>query len=212
MKRLVCVIAVLAAMGAVADSALAAGFSLQLSSPRLVVGHPAILHANGTIPPEDVQFPYWFSLDAIPTSVTETCPEDAFEGSQLANSTGGSIIVLTQREAADSSGRFSIPVGVTPSGAGSLLLCGYTDDGGAVTLAVAPLIVHIHKSGAAHHVSSASRIAGEAASGVRSCRALLDRPAPCIRDVVTHANGQCRRLKAPRSRKQCLRGVRRAAR
>ena len=211
MKRLACLIAVVAALGA-ADSALASGFSLHLTSPRLVVGHSAVLHADGTIPLEDLEFPYWFSLDAIPTSVTQTCPEDAFEGSQLANSTGGAVLVLTQREVADSSGRFSIPVGVTPSGAGWVLLCGYTDDGGAVTLAVAPLLVHIHKSGARDHASSASRIAAEAASGVRSCRALLDQPASCIRDVVKHANGECRRLKAARSRKQCLRGVRRAAR
>jgi hypothetical protein len=211
-KRLACVIAVLTALGVGADSALASGFGLQLTSPRLVVGQPAILHANGTIPVEDIGFPYWFSLDAIPTSVTKTCPEDAFEGSQLASSTGGSIVVLTQSERPNGSGEFSIPVGVTPSAPGSLLLCGYTDDGAASTLAVAPLIVHIHKAGAARHRSSASRIAGEAASGVRSCRALLDRPAPCIRDVVKHANVECRRLKAPRSRKQCLRGVRRAAR
>jgi len=204
-KRLACVIALLTALGVGAETALASGFSLQLTSPRLVVGQPAILHANGTIPVEDIGFPYWFSLDAIPTSVTKTCPEDAFEGSQLANSTGGSIIVLTQSERPDGNGDFSIPVGVTPTAPGSLLLCGYTDDGAASTLAVAQLIVNIHKS-------SASRIAGEAASGVRSCRALLDRPAPCIRDVVKHANGECRRLKSPRSRKQCLRGVRRAAR
>ena len=36
-----------------------------------------------------------------------------------------------------------IPVAVTPSAPGSLLLCGYTDDGGAVTLARTSLLLHI---------------------------------------------------------------------
>ena len=38
-------------------------------------------------------------------------------------------MVLTQRENPDAQGNFSIPVGVTPSAPGSLLICAYTDDG-----------------------------------------------------------------------------------
>jgi len=95
--------------------AFGAGFTLNLSAPSTpVVGQPMILQATGTIPPEDLPFLYWFSLDAIPTSVTSTCPEDHFVAKQLALSTGGSIVVLSQREVPDAAGNFSIPVGVTP--------------------------------------------------------------------------------------------------
>jgi hypothetical protein len=33
-------------------------------------------------------YPHWFSLSAIPPSVTSTCPADHFVAMQLANSTG----------------------------------------------------------------------------------------------------------------------------
>ena len=48
-----------------------------------------ILQATGTIDLDELAFSYWFSLDAIPTSVTSTCPADHFVAKQLALSTGG---------------------------------------------------------------------------------------------------------------------------
>jgi hypothetical protein len=199
------------------SSASAAGFSLELK-PRseAVVGKPLIIDATGTIPPGSVQFPYWFSLDAIPTAVTTTCPADRWEGAQFANATGGAIIVLTQAERPDIAGNFTIPVAVTPSAAGTVLLCAYTDDGGAVTLAGASLLLDIKpaasspNAGGSHPPSPASY----AAQGVRSCRALLagSDARSCIRGILRRANSRCRQQDSRRARTRCLRAVRRAGR
>src|SRR4051794_2529954 len=123
------------ALAAPATPALAVGFTLNLAPQSdAVVGRPLIIQATGTIPPDDVWFPYFYSLDAIPAAVTTTCPADKGEGAQIANATGA-VIVLTQSERPDSAGNFTVPAAVTPSAPGSVLLCAYTDDGGAVTLA-----------------------------------------------------------------------------
>lgn len=200
-----------------ATPAFAGGFTLDLT-PRsdAVVGRPLIIDATGTIPPESVQFPYWFSLDAIPTAVTTTCPEDRWEGAQFANATGGSIVVLSQAERPNASGNFTIPVAVTPSAPGTVLLCGYTDDGGAVTLARASLLLDI-KPGPSSPAGRDSRPPSPpsyAAQGVRSCKALLSGSAAksCIRRIVRRANARCGRLHSRHARTNCLRAVRRAAR
>ena len=63
---------------------------------------------------------------------------------QLAQSTGGSVIVLSQREIANAeTGAFSIPVGITPTAAGHVLLCAYTDDGATQTLATTSMMLEI---------------------------------------------------------------------
>src|SRR5215210_1457288 len=97
--RRICIVALACGvffLAAPLSPAFGAGFTLNLSAPSTpVVGQPLILQATGTIPPQDLGFLYWFSLDAIPTSVTSTCPADRWVGAQLANSTGGSIIVLS---------------------------------------------------------------------------------------------------------------------
>ena len=206
--RRICTTAVAAgliALAAPASSAFGA-FSLNLSAPSTpVVGKPLILQATGTIDPDELQFPYWFSLDAIPTSATSTCPADRWVGAQLASSTGGSIVVLSQREVPDAAGNFSFPVGVTPTAPGSLLLCGYTDDGATTTLAAASLVLNIRPA------PGPAAIAAYARSGVRSCRALLSRPGDCVRRIVRTANARCRRLPSPRGRTTCLRAVRRVS-
>jgi hypothetical protein len=141
------------ALGAQAAPALAGTFTLNLEPQSdAVVGRPLVIKATGSVPPEDVGFPYWFSLDAIPTAVTTTCPADQGEGAQFALGSGGSIVVLSQSQHPDIAGNFTIPVAVTPSAPGSLLLCGYTDDGGAVTLATTSLILNI-KPAPAHRRS-----------------------------------------------------------
>jgi hypothetical protein len=204
------VVGALALAGPVA-AASANGFSLNLTAPSTpVVGTPMILHATGTIPSQDVWFPYWFSLDAIPTNVASTCPPDRWEGAQF-TSAGGSIVVLSQSEVPDAGGNFSIPIAVTPSAPGSVLLCAYTDDGAAATLAAASLTLTIQSqpSTTTGAGSGAAGVVTEARHGIRSCLALLGPKdgRSCIRSAVRRANGACRRLQPASARAACLRGV-----
>lgn len=212
--RMICTAAVAVAVGAMAATtpALASGLTLELQPPpQLVVGHPAFVRASGTIPPQDREFSYWFSLDAIPTAVTGTCPADRFEGAQVAQSTGGGVIVLSQRENPGADGAFSIRVGITPTAPGSVLLCGYTDDGEATTLASASSVLHIRASGQG---GSGTGIPSQARAAVRSCNAVLGPRASrrCVRHALGIARKQCRRLPGHARQAECLRGVRRAGR
>jgi hypothetical protein len=211
------------ALGASAAPALAGGFTLSLSpQSEAVVGKPLIIEATGTIPPEDVSFPYWFSLDAIPTAVTTTCPPDRWEGVQFALDAGGSVVVLSQNEKPDAAGNFQIPVAVTPSAPGSVLLCGYTDDGEATTLAMTSLILDIEPAPSSQTGGDPGQPgrpgrpspSAYAAQGIRSCRALLAgrQAKSCIRAVVRKANARCRRRRSRHAQTRCLRAVRRAAR
>ena len=132
------------AISAAPASAGADTFTLGLSAPTVVAGKSAVLRADGTIPVRDLFFSYWFSLSALRPSVTGTCPEDHWEAVQLAQSTGGAVIVLSQREIANAeTGAFSIPVGITATMPGRLLLCGYTDDGETQTLAATSMMLDI---------------------------------------------------------------------
>src|SRR5262249_10165777 len=54
-----------------------------------------------------------------------------------------SWIVFIQGEHPDPAGNFTIPVTVTPTAPGTVLLCAYSDDGGGATMAVGPLILDI---------------------------------------------------------------------
>ncbi len=210
----VCTAAVTAGLIAVPVSpASASGLTLSLSAPSsVVVGKPAILKAAGSIPIAELDIPYWFSLDAIPISVTTRCPTDRWAGYQLATSTGGAGIVLTQREPPDAAGNFTIPVGITPTAPGSVLLCGYTDDGLTNTLAVASLTLNIQA--ARSRKPTAAGISADVKTAIRSCRALLAGSAlkGCIRDAVSLANRQCRRLRRPSKSSACLTAVRRVRR
>lgn len=201
------------ALAATATPALASGFTLELTSPAAVVGHPIILKATGTIPVEDFPYSYWFSLDAIPTSATTTCPADSLEGMQFAEATGGAILVVSQREAVDSEGRFTIPVAITPTAPGTVLLCGYTDDGATTTLAQASLLLDIQPAGSqspARPPSPPVQLRAE----IRSCHALLGGVAGkrCVRRAVRRAKSRCRRYPSHRTEVRCLRKVRRVAR
>lgn len=137
-------IALLAALLVLPASAHASGFTLHVAAPEPAkVGKPMLLQVTGTIPPEDLRFPYWFSLTAIPTTVLSACPADHWEAHQIAISTGGAILTMDQRESADASGSFGLAVGATPYKAGQVLLCGYTDDGATQTLAAASLLLDV---------------------------------------------------------------------
>jgi hypothetical protein len=198
------------ALGAPAAPALAGAFTLNLAQQSdAVVGRPLLIQATGTIPPQDIGFPYWFSLDAISTAVTTTCPPDRWEGAQFANATNGAIVVLSQSENPDMSGNFTIPVATTPLAPGSVLLCGYTDDGEAETLAAASMTVNITRG-----VSRAPSPPAYTAQGIRSCRVLLSGAdaRSCIRKIVRRANARCRHLRSRHARTHCLRAVRRAVR
>jgi len=214
------------ALGAPAAPALAGGFTLSLASEAdAVVGRPLIIQATGTIPPQDIGFPYWFSLDAISTGFTTTCPQDRWVGAQFAQGSGGSIVVLTQSEQPDVGGNFAIPVAVTPSAPGSVLFCAYTDDGAAATLASASLIVNIQPAPSSRPGAD-SRPTGEAGGGsrppsppayavqgIRGCKALFggSQARSCIRDILRKANARCRRRHSGGARARCLQAVRRAA-
>jgi hypothetical protein len=229
------------ALGAPAAPALANGFALTLSwQSEAVVGKPLTIRASGTIPPPgDIAIPYWFSLDAIPTTVTTTCPPESWQGQQVAVGNGGSIVVLAARETSDAAGNFAIPVTVTPSAPGRLLLCAYTDDGATYTLAAASGILDIASApssqpgGVDPPDQPTPPVGGSpdrptppvggsrppsppsyAAQGIRSCRALLAgaQARSCSRSIVRKANARCRRLHTAHARTRCLRAVRRAVR
>jgi len=192
------------------------GFDLDIAAPSpVVVGKPAMLQVTGTIPEDVVEYSYWFSLSAIPTSFTTTCPVDHHVAKQFALTSGGAVIIWTQREPADLSGHFSIPVAVSPTAPGSVLLCGYTDDGATHTLAMASLTLQIQPAGSPTSEPRGWRyIPAEVRKGRRSCRALFapSKVDGCIRRLVRDASRYCRRLPARRSRGACLRAVRRAGR
>jgi hypothetical protein len=212
------------ALGAQAAPALADGFTLKLTpQSEAVVGKPMIIQATGTIPPDDVWAPYWFSLDAISTAVTTTCPADRWVGVQFGQ-TSGSVVVLSQSEKPDSAGNFAIPVAVTPSAPGTVLLCGYTDDGETLTLAGASLLLDIKPAastptggggggGGGGGASGAPSPPEYARQGIKGCRALMSGAdaKSCVRDIVRRANARCRRLHSRQGRKRCLRAVRRVS-
>jgi hypothetical protein len=197
------------ALAASSAPALASGFTLELTAPSTpVVGRSMVMQATGTMPPEDIEFPYYFSLDAIPTAVTATCPPDRWEGVQFAQANGGTVVVLSQMLRPDASGNFSVPVAVMPTSPGSLVLCGYVDDGSLGTQATASLPFDIQ--GRARRVTPAVQVVRD----IRSCRALLSGKVlrRCVHRAVKRANGRCRKLnKSHRRETRCLRSVRRAA-
>jgi hypothetical protein len=53
------------------------------------------------------------------------------------------MITFDNRESADASGNFALQAGATPTAPGTVLLCGYTDDGETQTLAAASLRLDI---------------------------------------------------------------------
>jgi hypothetical protein len=117
-------------------------FTLTLTPPAATaVGQPFVIHATGTDPID--QGALYLEVDEIAANVASTCPGDYSAGGQLAASTGGTLVALDVRENLDGSGRFDEPIGFTPSAAGSIIFCAYTDDGALDTLATGTLSVMI---------------------------------------------------------------------
>jgi len=120
------------------------GFTLNMSGPTTgVVGQPLLFRAAGTTPPPDQYwFPVWFEADAIPASVMAACPdgfEDAFQVAHVA----GENLAFAERANVDPTGAFTNAVAFTPRVPGTWLICGYSEDGAAGTLARASSTVSV---------------------------------------------------------------------
>jgi hypothetical protein len=130
-------------LGATASAALGS-YTLNLSAPATAaVGQPVVVQATGSNPPTDF-FSSWLDISAIPASVLSACPAGYLNAFQVASSTGaqgGEVVARAVREDVDAAGNFSIPSVYTPAVPGQFLICGYTNDGAAGTLATASLVL-----------------------------------------------------------------------
>ena len=125
--------------------ALASDFQLTLAGPSTTtVGQPTVFHVDGTNPPPSAYpFPSWLDVAVIPTTATPTCPQDDAQATELAPATGGGNIAFAYPEHPDVNGNFTAVAGFTPIGAGTALICAYTNDGADNTLAIASLTLTI---------------------------------------------------------------------
>jgi len=143
-------VAVLVALGAAslgrsAPSAPTDDFTLRISTPRTVsVGRPAVIKVTGTIPLRYLKFLYWVKVVSIRTAVMSSCPADSWDAAQIAQATGGAILVLSSRAVPDARGRFTIPVGIRPYAPGRARICAYTY-AEATTLARAARVVTVKR-------------------------------------------------------------------
>jgi hypothetical protein len=131
--------------GVAASPALAATYTLNLSAPpNVVAGQPAIVKAFGIDPPPDEYWnASWIEVVALPASFVSTCPASSQEGASVADGGAGTILAISMRPTQDAAGNFSNQIGFTPWGSGSLLICGYTDDGAGLTLASASITLDV---------------------------------------------------------------------
>jgi hypothetical protein len=122
-----------------APPAAAGTFTLTLTGPPgpPQIGQPMVLQATGTMPPEDVTFPYFMIVAAISRTVLPACPAGYWDGVQIANSTGGGIIDLSRAIRPDVTGAWSAPIGITPWLPGTYLIGAYGGAGAHTTLAAA---------------------------------------------------------------------------
>ena len=85
----------------------------------------------------------WLHADAIPAGVVSACPASSQEAMQIALSSGGQYLAFAQRENPAADGSFTHQLGFTPKQPGGWLICGYTDDGGGISVAVASLSIDV---------------------------------------------------------------------
>jgi hypothetical protein len=131
------------ALWIVSSTTLADTFSLNMSMPSSgTVGQPVVVTSTGNDPTDGGAL--YEEIDAIPTTLTATCPAGYNDASQLAASTPeGAFVAFDERENFDASGNFSNVNAWTPNAAGQFVVCGYTDDGALDTLAVASMLVAV---------------------------------------------------------------------
>jgi hypothetical protein len=133
-----------AGIGALAAApALADTFTLNVSlASSGTVNQPIVITATGNDPTDGGAL--YLEIDAIPTTLTTTCPTGYLNGSQLAAATSsGQLVAFDQREDFDASGNFSNVNAFTPNATGQYLLCSYTDDGAGDTLATSTMTTSI---------------------------------------------------------------------
>jgi hypothetical protein len=131
------------ALGIGSPAAFAATFTLSVSvASSGTVNKPMVITATGNDPTGGGAL--YLEIDAIPTTLTTTCPTGYLNGSQLAAATSsGQLVAFDQREDFDASGNFSNVNAFTPDATGQYLLCSYTDDGAGDTLATSSLTTNI---------------------------------------------------------------------
>jgi hypothetical protein len=123
-----------AGLAAAASPALAApGFSITVTGPEsATVGKTILLTASGQNPtPAESWFNSYLEVNAIPTSVIASCPSEYLQGTQIAQasaSAGGKHLAGPQVEVRDTDGTWSAPVAFTPSAAGKMLICAYSEN------------------------------------------------------------------------------------
>jgi hypothetical protein len=131
------------ASGIVASSAHADTFTLSMSSASSgTVGSAVVITATGNDSPDAGAL--YLEIDAIPTTLSSSCPGGYSNAGELASSTSqGALVSFDEREDYDASGNFSNVNAWLPNSAGQYLLCGYTDDGALDTLAIASKVVNV---------------------------------------------------------------------
>jgi hypothetical protein len=172
-------------LGTTAASAQAYSWSVNIGGPSSgTAGQTLTLKIGGQNPTPDYPDYYWFStwlsVDVIPTSVVSSCPDTHYEGFQLGSASraqGGGYLVFTQRENVDTAGTWSTTVGYTPPVPGRMLICAYSDDGYANTLAKAQHVIDV----------------GGPASGGKRCRHARKRATSSASPVATPAKKKCKR-------------------
>jgi len=135
------------ALGAPRAEARPAGFSVRVAAPgTVVVGKPSVIGVSGTIPVQHLRYLYFATVVSIRTSVLSRCPASYWDATQVANATGGGVLVLTSRLVSDERGRFSIPVGIRPYAPGTARICAYVNDGEMTTLAAASRPITVRRA------------------------------------------------------------------
>jgi hypothetical protein len=129
--------------GIAVSTARADTFTLSMSSaPSGTVGTAVVITATGSDPTDAGAL--YLEIDAIPTSLTTTCPAGYTDAGELASATSqGALVSFDELENYDASGNFSNVNAWVPNAAGQFLLCGYTDDGALDTLAIASKLMNI---------------------------------------------------------------------
>ena len=111
-------------------------FTLRIAAPQTVyIGRPGIIKVLGSIPLRDVHLPYFVVVVSISPKVMSSCPAQSWDAKQIATATSGTVLVHSSAAVPDTSGAFMIPVGIRPYAPGRTMVCAYTNDGAAVTLA-----------------------------------------------------------------------------
>jgi hypothetical protein len=131
------------ASGFAASAALADTFTLSMSLASAgTVGNAVVITSTGNDPTDGGAL--YLEIDAIPSTLTTTCPAGYNNAGQLAASTpAGALVAFDEREDFDASGNFSNVNAWVPNSAGQYLVCGYTDDGALDTLATASMVANI---------------------------------------------------------------------